>query len=124
MTRITTPFGPRTTAEEVVAGCDLSGKRVIVTGAAAGIGVETALALARTGAQVTLAVRNTDAGVRTAADIAAKSGNGEIRVAALDLSQRASIAKFVSALGGTASSPGEQRRRYGPARHAAHSRRF
>jgi len=34
VTRITTPFGARSTAAEVVAGIDLSGRRVIVTGAA------------------------------------------------------------------------------------------
>jgi len=45
-TRITTPFTARSTAIEVVAGIDLSGRRVIVTGGASGIGVETARALA------------------------------------------------------------------------------
>ena len=43
---ITTPFGFDSTAAEVVAGIDLAGKRAIVTGAASGIGVETARALA------------------------------------------------------------------------------
>ena len=62
-TLITTPFGFESTAAEVVAGIDLSGKRAIVTGASSGIGVETARALAGAGADVTLAVRNTAAGV-------------------------------------------------------------
>jgi NAD(P)-dependent dehydrogenase (short-subunit alcohol dehydrogenase family) len=97
MTPIKTPFGQYSTAAEVVAGIDLSGKRVIVTGAASGIGVETARALARTGAEVTLAVRNTDAGAQTAADITATTGNQNIHVAPLDLTDRASIAKFVAA---------------------------
>ena len=39
-TLITTPFGFDSTAAEVVAGIDLSGKRAIVTGASSGIGVE------------------------------------------------------------------------------------
>jgi hypothetical protein len=43
---ITTPFGFDSTAAEVIAGVDLSGKRAIVTGASSGIGVETARALA------------------------------------------------------------------------------
>ncbi len=68
-----TPFGATSTALEVVEGVDLSGRRALVTGAASGIGVETARALAATGAAVTLAVRDLDAGHRVAADIAATS---------------------------------------------------
>ncbi|MFL5272625.1 MAG: SDR family NAD(P)-dependent oxidoreductase, partial [Anaeromyxobacteraceae bacterium] len=60
--RVTTPFGPATTAADVVAGVDLRGRRAIVTGGASGIGTETARALARAGAAVTLAVRDTAAG--------------------------------------------------------------
>jgi NAD(P)-dependent dehydrogenase (short-subunit alcohol dehydrogenase family) len=61
VTRFTTPFGFHTTAAEVVAGIDLTGKKAIVTGGAGGIGAETARALAAAGASVTLAVRRTDA---------------------------------------------------------------
>jgi pyruvate/2-oxoglutarate dehydrogenase complex dihydrolipoamide dehydrogenase (E3) component len=57
--RIVTPFGAGSTAADVVAGIDLTGRRAIVTGGASGIGVETARALAGAGAEVTLAVRNT-----------------------------------------------------------------
>ena len=53
---------PTSTAAEVVDGIDLTGKRAIVTGGASGIGVETARALAGAGAEVTLAVRNVEAG--------------------------------------------------------------
>ena len=42
---------------------------MIVTGGASGIGIETARALAERGAEVTIAVRDTDAGERVAADI-------------------------------------------------------
>ena len=66
MTRITTPFDATSTAADVVAGLDLSGRHALVTGGAAGIGLETARALAGAGAAVTLAVRDTGAG-RTAA---------------------------------------------------------
>ena len=48
VTRITTKFSATTTADEVVAGVDLSGERAIVTGGASGIGIETARSLART----------------------------------------------------------------------------
>ena len=81
MTRITTPFGHQSTAAEVVAGIDLSGRRAVVTGASSGIGVETARALARTGAGVTLAVRDVEAGRRVAADLAATTGNRNVDVA-------------------------------------------
>ncbi len=100
MTRITTPFGFHSTAAEVVEGIDLSGKRAIVTGAASGIGVETARALAGTGAEVTLAVRDTAAGVRVAAEIAGSTGNRSLRVAPLDLASRASVAAFVAGWSG------------------------
>jgi NAD(P)-dependent dehydrogenase (short-subunit alcohol dehydrogenase family) len=95
-TPITTPFTGRSTAADVVTGIDLTGRRVIVTGGASGIGVETARALAGAGAEVTLAVRDTAAGRRTADDIIATTGNQQVRVGALDLSDRASIAAFVA----------------------------
>jgi NAD(P)-dependent dehydrogenase (short-subunit alcohol dehydrogenase family) len=93
--RITTPFGATSTAAEVIAGIDLHGKRAIVTGGSSGIGVETARELARAGAAVTLAVRDTEAGVRVAADIITSTGNEEVDVSVLDLSSRESVAAFV-----------------------------
>jgi NADP-dependent 3-hydroxy acid dehydrogenase YdfG len=60
-----TQFGSDSTAAEVIDGLDLSGKRAIVTGASSGIGVETARALASAGAEVTLAVRDPQAGDRS-----------------------------------------------------------
>ncbi|MDX6354685.1 MAG: hypothetical protein QOF98_1588 [Streptomyces sp.] len=95
--RITTPFNRESTAAEVVAGIDLSGRRAIVTGAASGIGVETARALAGAGAEVTLAVRDLQAGAATARDIAATTGNEQVRVASLDLSDQGSVAAFTAA---------------------------
>ncbi|MFE2179831.1 SDR family NAD(P)-dependent oxidoreductase, partial [Streptomyces sp. NPDC059455] len=63
---ITTPFGARTTAAEVLDGVDLTGKRAIVTGAASGIGRETARVLAAAGAEVTIGVRDLAAGAGAA----------------------------------------------------------
>jgi NAD(P)-dependent dehydrogenase (short-subunit alcohol dehydrogenase family) len=97
---ITTPFSAESTAAEVVDGIDLAGRRVIVTGGASGIGVETARALAGAGAEVTLAVRNLAAGERTAEDIIATTGNKEVLVAPLDLADQASVASFVAAWDG------------------------
>ncbi|MFH9010857.1 SDR family NAD(P)-dependent oxidoreductase [Streptomyces sp. NPDC017943] len=95
-TRLTTPFDAETTAAQVVQGVDLTGRRAVVTGGASGIGVETVRALAAAGAQVTLAVRDTAAGRRTAQDVTATTGNRDVRVAALDLADRASVAAFVA----------------------------
>jgi NAD(P)-dependent dehydrogenase (short-subunit alcohol dehydrogenase family) len=98
--RTTTPFGFTSTAAEVIAGVDLSGRRAIVTGASSGIGVETALALADAGAAVTLAVRNTEAGERVAAEIREGTGNGAVTVGALELSDLSSVAAFAAAWSG------------------------
>jgi NAD(P)-dependent dehydrogenase (short-subunit alcohol dehydrogenase family) len=92
---ITTPFGFHSTAAEVLADVDLKGKRAIVTGAASGIGVETARALAGAGADVTLAVRNPQVGADIAAEIAASTGNPAVHVAELELTNRSSIDRFV-----------------------------
>jgi NAD(P)-dependent dehydrogenase (short-subunit alcohol dehydrogenase family) len=96
-TLLRTPFGFHSTAQEVAEGIDLSGKRALVTGAASGIGIETARALARTGAQVTLAVRDLEAGKRVAAELAADTGNPGLQVVSLELTDRASIAALAAA---------------------------
>jgi NAD(P)-dependent dehydrogenase (short-subunit alcohol dehydrogenase family) len=93
-------FGFESTAAEVIAGVDLAGKRAVVTGGASGIGIETARALAAAGAEVTLAVRNVEAGERTAADLVADTGNKQIHVGALELSDPASVRGFVAAWDG------------------------
>src|SRR5262245_60460908 len=93
--RSTTPFGATAIAAEVIAGVDLTGRRAIVTGAASGIGAETARALASAGADVTLAVRDTAAGDRVAREITTGTGNAAVHVAALDLADPDSVAAFV-----------------------------
>jgi NAD(P)-dependent dehydrogenase (short-subunit alcohol dehydrogenase family) len=97
MTTISTRYGHDTTAAEVARDINLTGRRVIVTGGASGIGIETARALAGTGADVTLAVRDLAAGERTAGEIVETTGNSGVHVAHLDLADRASIAGFVAA---------------------------
>ncbi|WP_328416646.1 SDR family NAD(P)-dependent oxidoreductase [Micromonospora sp. NBC_00389] len=96
MSRIITPYSARSTAADVIAGVDLTGRRAVVTGGASGIGLETARALADAGAEVTLAVRDTAAGERAAADITASGTIGKVWVAHLDLADRASIDAFVT----------------------------
>src|SRR6201997_1426419 len=90
-------YGATTTAAEVVQDVDLHGRRAIVTGASSGIGVETARALASTGVDVTLAVRNPEAGKKVANGLAEKlpPGAGALQVAPLDLADPVSVASFV-----------------------------
>jgi NAD(P)-dependent dehydrogenase (short-subunit alcohol dehydrogenase family) len=93
--RITTPFGFSTTAVEVVAGVDLSGRRCIVTGGAAGIGIETARVLAAANAAVTLAVRRPTDAERVAAELRASTANPAIDVRFVDLADLGSVRRFV-----------------------------
>ncbi|MDX2851153.1 SDR family NAD(P)-dependent oxidoreductase [Streptomyces sp. PA03-3a] len=96
MSAIKTPYGFSSTAAEVAAGVDLIGRRALVTGASSGLGMETARALAGTGAEVTLAVRDEAAGDRVAKDITATTGNQEVHVARLDLADLASVTAFTT----------------------------
>jgi len=97
MSSIVGPFGFSTTAAEVIDGLDLSGRRVVITGGASGIGIETARALAGIGADVTLAVRNPAAAAPVVEELVASTGNPAVHVGRLDLADRASITGFVEA---------------------------
>jgi NAD(P)-dependent dehydrogenase (short-subunit alcohol dehydrogenase family) len=94
-TPLQSPFGERSTAEEVAAGIELAGRRAIVTGASSGIGTETARVLADRGATVTLAVRDTDAGASVAAGVRGSTGNDAVDVRPLELAEPESIAAFI-----------------------------
>jgi NAD(P)-dependent dehydrogenase (short-subunit alcohol dehydrogenase family) len=89
-TRAAKTFGATSSTDEVLEGVNLKGKRVLVTGVSAGLGVETARALVAHGADVVGAARDltkakaATAGVRTAT----KNGGGleliELDLASLD----------------------------------------
>lgn len=90
---IASPFGYRSTALEVVAGLDLAGRRVVVTGGYSGIGTETVRALAAAGASVVVGARRPEAASEVIAEM-----TGEIAVLALDLSDPGSIDAFADAV--------------------------
>jgi NAD(P)-dependent dehydrogenase (short-subunit alcohol dehydrogenase family) len=97
--RIVTPFTWESTAVDVVAGIDLSGKRMVVTGGASGIGVETARALAAAGAEVTIAARDLTMAQSVADDIAATTGN-KVSFGPLDLTDVNSARAFAASWDG------------------------
>jgi NAD(P)-dependent dehydrogenase (short-subunit alcohol dehydrogenase family) len=73
----------------------MTGQRIIVTGATNGVGLATARALARAGAHVILAVRNTELGAQRAAEI-----GGDTTVAKLDLADLSSVRAFPALVDG------------------------
>ncbi|KQS69164.1 SDR family NAD(P)-dependent oxidoreductase [Modestobacter sp. Leaf380] len=96
MPLISTQFDATSTALDVVAGHDLTGRRAVVTGGGSGIGVETVRALAAAGAEVTIAVRDPEQGAAAAQDVVGTTGNTTLRVARLDLLDLDSVAAFVA----------------------------
>lgn len=89
---MTNLFGATSTTDEVLAGVDLLGKRVLVTGVSAGIGVETARSLAVHGARVVGAVRDLEKAKAATAEVSrdAATGGGSFELVGLDLANLAS----------------------------------
>ncbi len=96
---MTTTFGATSTTDEVLDGVDLSGKRILVTGVSAGLGVETARVLAAHGAQVVGAARDLDKakGATEAVRAGAKNGGG-LELIQLDLASLKSVRACTDAL--------------------------
>ncbi|WP_176598025.1 MULTISPECIES: SDR family NAD(P)-dependent oxidoreductase [Sphingobium] len=88
-----TKFNAKSTADDVLSGVDLKGKRYLVTGVAAGIGRETARALAAHGAQVVGAVRDIAKAEPATAQVrdAAAQGGGSFELIELDLASLQSV---------------------------------
>ncbi|MFJ5840436.1 SDR family NAD(P)-dependent oxidoreductase [Streptomyces shenzhenensis] len=81
-------FTPASTADEVLAGVDLTGKNVVITGGHAGIGREATRALAARGASVTVGARNPDRALEAVAGI------DGVQVSRLDLADAVSVDAF------------------------------
>ena len=91
-------FGATSTTDEVLTGVNLSGKRVLVTGVSAGLGVETARTLAAHGAQVVGAVRDRAKAERAMNGIRALAANGGLEFVELDLASLKSVRACADAL--------------------------
>ncbi len=96
---MTGSFGATSTTDDVLEGVDLSGKRVLVTGVSAGLGVETARVLASHGAYVVGAARDL-AKARKATEVVladARNGGG-LELIELDLASLKSVRAAADAL--------------------------
>ena len=81
-------FGPETTAEQVVAGMDLAGKVVVITGGASGLGLEVTKTLSGAGATTIVGARDPEGARHILAGMAG------IEVGGLDLAEPDSVAAF------------------------------
>jgi NAD(P)-dependent dehydrogenase (short-subunit alcohol dehydrogenase family) len=88
---ITSAFGYRSTALEVVTGHDLTGKVALVTGASSGLGVETSRALLSAGAQVVMAVRDLEKAQQVADQLRQSTGSNKASLLKLDLGSLESV---------------------------------
>ena len=90
---MTKAFGATSTTEDVLTGVNLAGKRILVTGVSAGIGVETARSLAAHGAQVVGAARDLAKAETATAQVRkdAAAHGGSFDLVALDLANLKSV---------------------------------
>ena len=92
-------FDGRSTADDVLAGIDLSGRVAVVTGANAGIGFEAARALAGHGAEVHLACRDRVKGESARARILERHPAARVQLGQLDLASLASVRDYAREFG-------------------------
>jgi NAD(P)-dependent dehydrogenase (short-subunit alcohol dehydrogenase family) len=96
---MTNSFGAISTTDEVLRGVNLSGKRVLVTGASAGLGVETARALAAHGAQVIGAARDLSKARAATEQVRAQaSRGGSLELVQVDLASLDSVRRCADGL--------------------------
>jgi NAD(P)-dependent dehydrogenase (short-subunit alcohol dehydrogenase family) len=92
-------FGAESTADEVLEGVNLSGKRILVTGVSAGLGVETARSLAAHGATVVGTARDLNKARRALSEaFAGKPGDPPVELVEMDLASLASVRKAAGEL--------------------------
>ena len=94
MNQTESPFGYRTTAQEVVATIDLTDRCALVTGGYSGVGLETVKALAHAGAEVIIAGRNLEAAMQAAETINEALTKPLVSAYSLDLADLNSVNSF------------------------------
>jgi NAD(P)-dependent dehydrogenase (short-subunit alcohol dehydrogenase family) len=89
----TNTFGATTTTDEILSGVQLQGKRILVTGVSAGLGIETSRALAAHGAHVLGTARDLTKAENATVEVrkAAKANGGSLEIVALDLASLKSV---------------------------------
>jgi NAD(P)-dependent dehydrogenase (short-subunit alcohol dehydrogenase family) len=87
-------FDRDSTTDEVLEGLDLSGRRVLITGAASGLGFESARALAAHGARVVVLARSEERTAAALAELRRLVPDGELDGDVVDLADLADIERF------------------------------
>jgi NAD(P)-dependent dehydrogenase (short-subunit alcohol dehydrogenase family) len=96
---VTTPFGAKSSADDVLTGRDLSGQRILVTGVSSGIGLETARALVAHGANVIGAARDLTRAREATKQIQNRAdGSGKFELVELDLASLLSVTTLADRL--------------------------
>jgi NAD(P)-dependent dehydrogenase (short-subunit alcohol dehydrogenase family) len=96
---MTHSFGATSTTDEVLQGIDLAGKRMLVTGVSAGLGVETARALAAHGAEVVGAARDLSKAQAATEQVRSQATRGgSLQLVQLDLASLESVRRCADGL--------------------------
>ncbi|XP_053688780.1 retinol dehydrogenase 14-like [Sabethes cyaneus] len=89
------------TSGKIPSSRNIEGKTILITGANAGIGKETARDLAKRGARIIMACRNMETAKQARAEITAESGNSNLIVKHVDLSSLSSVRQFAQDINAT-----------------------
>jgi NAD(P)-dependent dehydrogenase (short-subunit alcohol dehydrogenase family) len=84
-------FNKDTTADEVLEGMDLSGRRIVITGTSSGLGFETARAMASKGAAITMLARNVEKNEAAAGQLREQVPGADLETREIDLTSFGSV---------------------------------
>jgi len=92
------PFSRESTTDEVLAGHDLSGRHIVITGSSSGLGEESARALASQGARITMLARSAEKNAAAAERIRERVPDAQLFHRELDLTSLGSVRKCAEGL--------------------------